>query len=79
MKLTDKIVSRYGQDKVLHFLVGAFDDYGIIIGLLSLVPVGVLAYAKERLDAKADNGDIIASVVGGVCELVLFAVRSLIL
>ena len=84
MKLTDKIVSRYGQDKVLHFLVGAwivaqFDDYGLFWGFLALFAVSGLGYAKEKwLDKTGDWEDLKATVIGGVIELVVYTVRCVV-
>lgn len=84
MKLTDKIVSRYGQDKVLHFLVGAwivaqFDDYGLFWGILALLVVSGLGYAKERwLDKSADWEDVKFAAIGGIVELAFYTIRTIV-
>lgn len=84
MKLTDKLTQRFGADKLLHLLIAAlfvsqFDDYGLFWGFLALLVVSGLGYAKERwLDKSADWEDTKFTVVGGLFELILFTIRTVL-
>lgn len=69
MKIVDKIISKIGVDKVLHFLVGA-----LVTALASMkgesymyaaaMSVLVLSVGKEGLDETYDIWDIIAGCLG---------------
>lgn len=84
MKLTDKLTQRFGADKLLHLLIAAlfvsqFDDYGLFWGILALLAVSGLVYSKGRwLDKSADWEDTKFTVIGGLFELILFTIRTVL-
>lgn len=86
MKLQDDILTRYGVDKALHFLVGAlivalasvagllfFRGTGLIVGALAAILVTfILSYYKEkRLDERYDVLDIKAAMLGAGLTFIL--------
>lgn len=84
MKITDKLTQRFGADKLLHLLIAAlfvsqFDDYGLWWGLLALLVISGLGYAKEKwLDKEVNWEDVKFTAIGGILELVFFTFRSVI-
>lgn len=84
MKLTDKLTQMFGQDKLLHLLIAAlfvsqFDDYGFWFGLLALIAITGLGYAKERwLDKSADWEDVKFAAIGGIVELAFYTIRTIV-
>lgn len=77
MKIVDKLLSRIGTAKALHFLVGALatalasmkgESYMYAIA----ISVFVLSIGKEALDEKFDTWDIIAGCIGCVVSIVVF-------
>ena len=78
MNLTNKLVEKFGADKLLHFLLGwvivslgsPFGHIGIVIGIIL---VGVLSMIKEyKLDAVKDMKDLIAGILGAVISSIYF-------
>lgn len=78
MNLTNKLVEKFGADKLLHFLLGwvivsigsPFGYIGIVIGIIL---VGVLSMIKEyKLDAVKDMKDLIAGILGAVSSSIYF-------
>lgn len=71
MRFTNKIVERFGVDKVLHFAVCGwvesiccfFGFGGMMWGLLVVFALSVI---KELIDGIFDWRDIIAGVFGGI-------------
>lgn len=77
MKIVDKILSKIGVDKVLHFLVGALatalasmkgESYMYATAIIVLV----LSIGKEGLDEKFDIKDIIAGCIGCVVSIFFY-------
>jgi hypothetical protein len=82
MKLTDKIVKKFGVDKVLHFMGGAlitaicaiFGFTGAIVGASAAI---ILSFVKEAVfDTEFDRADLAAGCLGAV---VAFGIAALIL
>lgn len=79
MKIINKLVERYGADKLLHYAVGGwltaigslFGWIGLIIGFILVV---VLSFIKERLDDKRDKKDILAGVLGGITMVIIYLI-----
>ncbi len=78
MNLTDKLVEKFGADKLLHFLLGwvivsmgsPFGYIGIVIGVIL---VGILSIIKEyKLDTANDTKDMIAGILGAVISGIYF-------
>ena len=75
MKLTDKIVKKFGHDKLLHFLVAAWvvsvcSLYGV--GCIAWIIIILLSIIKEKIfDDYSDIKDIIAGALGGFASLLL--------
>lgn len=82
MKLTNKLVKKFGADKLLHYAVGGwitaicslFGGDGLLAGLLLVV---VLSFIKEGLDDKSDKKDILAGVLGGVTMVIIYLIYRL--
>lgn len=77
MKIVDKILSKIGTDKALHFLIGALATAlasmtGESHMYATAIVVFVLSIGKEALDDKFDIWDIIAGCVGCVMSIVVF-------
>ena len=76
MKIVNKIIDRFGVDKVLHFAFGGwigakFNETGIVLAaVIGILFVGIVSIIKERLDSKFDWKDIVAAMLGGLLELV---------
>lgn len=81
MKLADSLRNRFGDDKLLHFLVfGLVVAFGCFfgIGLIAFLGMSVLAYIKEQfLDESFSLRDFIAGVLGGIVALALHTIASL--
>lgn len=77
MRLTDKLVEKFGSDKLLHFFVAAWlvaecRDYGIIAGFFGWIAVIILSALKEFfLDGEWDSMDACASAYGGFLSLMV--------
>lgn len=78
MKVVDYIVNKVGQDKVLHFLGGAWITsmftplswVGVVIGIILTM---TLSYIKEKyLDDSFDKYDIIAAGIGSSTSIILY-------
>ena len=84
MKLTDKLVERFGADKLLHFFVAAWivaecKSYGIAPMLLGFVVIVLLAVVKEYvLDKTVDYKDALCSMLGGLFSILLFIVGDIV-
>ena len=84
MKLTNKIIERYGADKVLHFCVCGwivsiccvFNMTGMWVGIFAAIALSVL---KELLDDEADWHDLLAGILGAVTVVLLFFATILLL
>lgn len=84
MKILDKIVSRLGNDKVLHFLCGAlviaqFEAFPLWWMLAAFAVLLGVSWLKERYaDTSFDWLDIAAAMAGGFCEFLLCVFRHVI-
>lgn len=77
MKIVDKLLSKIGVDKLLHFLVGALltawaSMVNDVCMWVTTVLVVIASLCKEALDDKFDIWDIIAGCVGCVMSIVVF-------
>jgi hypothetical protein len=77
MKIVDKIISKIGVDKVLHFLVGALvTSYGSMVGDACMwvvaVLVVILSIVKEVLDEKVEWMDIVAGCIGCATSIAVY-------
>lgn len=77
MKIVNKLLSKIGVDKLLHFLIGALAT--ALASMISeshmyttAIVVLCLSIGKEGLDEKFDIWDIIAGCVGCVVSIVMF-------
>jgi hypothetical protein len=79
MRFTDKLVEKYGIDKLLHFLGGGWivsiftplGWLGIILGLILML---ILSLAKELFfDSSFDKNDIAAACIGGGASVIVYA------
>lgn len=69
MKIIDKLISKIGTDKLLHFLVGALltawaSMVNDVCMWVTAVLVVIASLCKEGLDEKYDIKDIIAGCLG---------------
>ena len=78
MNLTNKLVEKFGADKLLHFLLGwvivsigsPFGYIGIVIGIILACFLSVI---KEfKLDTVKDMKDLIAGCLGAVISGIYF-------
>lgn len=85
MKLTDWMVSTFGNDKILHFFGGGwitsifslFGWYGVLIGVAIVI---VLSIIKETfLDNMFDLKDILAATLGSAVSTVIYALITFVL
>mgnify|MGYP003424817653 FL=1 len=82
MKIINKLVERYGADKLLHYAVGGwltaicslFGWIGLLAGFILVV---VLSFIKERLDDKRDKKDILAGVLGSLTMVIIYIIYGL--
>lgn len=86
--IIDKIIgwlNGIGADKYKHFALGAVIASITVIALACFLPkwavivgsvavVAIAAIVKERIDEKADNKDILATLLGGVAVLVAYLI-----
>lgn len=77
MKIVNKLLSKIGTDKALHFLVGALTTaYASMVGdacmWTAVVLVFILSIAKEALDEKYDIDDIVAGCLGCVASVLFY-------
>jgi uncharacterized membrane protein YccC len=77
MKIVNKLLSKIGVDKLLHFLIGALATAlasmtGESHMYATAIVVLCLSIGKEVLDEKFDIWDIIAGCVGCVVSIVMF-------
>jgi hypothetical protein len=77
MKIVDKLIGKIGNDKALHFLVGALlTSYASMVNdvcmWVTTVLVVIASLCKEGLDDKYDTKDIIAGCIGCVVSIVVF-------
>lgn len=78
MKFTDKLVEKYGADKVLHFLGGGwivsiFTPLGWLGVILGLVLMLIVSLAKELFfDSYFDKKDIAAACIGGGASVMAY-------
>lgn len=83
MKLVDKIINKFGTDKVLHFLGGSlitaqcsiFGWWGILVGVILTFVISVI---KEKLDTFFDWKDIISAMIGCVYIIIYYGIIDLI-
>lgn len=79
MEFTNKLVEKYGTDKLLHFLVGAWlmaeakvSHNMFIIGMMFLFIV-VISFIKEKyLDESFDGQDLMFGTIGAGLSLLLY-------
>lgn len=77
MKLTDKLISKYGADKLLHFTVSSlivsyFSLINIYCAIISFIIILIMSYIKEKyLDNNFDKKDIIAAIFGGLLSIII--------
>lgn len=82
MKITNKLVEKFGADKLLHYAVGGwltaicslFGWIGLLAGFILVV---VLSFIKERLDDKSDKKDIIAAELGSMTMVIIYSIYRL--
>ena len=80
MRFTDWIVQKFGSDKVMHFLGGAwitslFSPIGWIGVLFGVILTLILNIIKERyFDSEFDSKDIIAAGIGCMSSVVLYLI-----
>lgn len=77
MKIVNKILSKIGTDKALHFLVGALATaYASMINdvcmWVTAVLVVIASIGKEGLDETYDIEDIIAGCTGAATSIVVY-------
>lgn len=77
MKIVDKILSKIGVDKLLHFLVGALvTSYGSMVSdaclWVAVVLVVVCSIVKEVLDDKVEWMDIVAGCLGAATSIAVY-------
>lgn len=78
MKLTNKLVEKFGADKLLHFLLGwvivslgsPFGYIGIIIA--TFIACLLSAIKEYELDTVKDMKDLIADILGAVSSGIYF-------
>lgn len=81
MKLTDKLVNKFGYDKLLHFFLAAWvvsecKAFGIDVGCIAWIVVVVLSWIKEDfLDDHVDARDIFAGALGGFVSIALMTLQ----
>lgn len=81
MKLTDKLIEKFGHDKLLHFLVAAWvvsvcSLYGV--ECIAWIIIILLSIIKEKIfDDYSDTKDIIAGTLGGFVSLLLSIFSSI--
>lgn len=82
MRIIDKIVSKFGTDKVLHFLGGGWivslfspiGYYGLLIGFILMLVVSII---KEKwLDDFFEWKDILAASIGGCISVLFYVILS---
>lgn len=84
MKLTDDLISKYGADKLLHLLFGAWivaesKPYGILPMLLVIFLVSIISIIKERkYDTNSDYGDVKATMYGMCISVLLYGFNTII-
>lgn len=77
MQLTNRIIEKFGYDKLLHFFVAAWvvsicSMYGISVGGIAWIAIVMLSIIKEKVfDDYLDAKDIFASALGGFVSLIL--------
>lgn len=77
MQLTNRIIEKFGYDKLLHFFVAAWvvsicSMYGISVGGIAWIAIVMLSIIKEKVfDDYLDAKDIFAGALGGFISLVL--------
>jgi hypothetical protein len=77
MKIVDKILSKIGTDKLLHFLVGALltawaSMVNDVCMWVAVVLVVVCSIAKEVLDDKVEWMDIVAGCIGCATSIAVY-------
>lgn len=84
MKLTDKLVNKFGYDKLLHFFVAAWlvsecKAFGMIAAIFGWVAVIILSVVKEHiLDGEPDSMDACAAAYGGFLSLAIGLLQVLL-
>ena len=83
MIFTDWIVNKLGNDKVMHFLGGAWITslfspigwFGILIGVIITM---ILIFIKEQyLDTEFELKDIIAAGIGCIVSTILYLLLTI--
>lgn len=81
MKIVNKILSKIGTDKALHFLVGALltawaSMVNDVCMWVTAVLVVIASIGKEGLDETYDIEDIIAGCTGAATSIVVYYLTS---
>jgi hypothetical protein len=81
MKIVDKLIGKIGNDKALHFLVGALlTSYASMVNdvcmWVTTVLVVIASLCKEGLDDKYDTKDIIAGCIGAATSIAVYYLTS---
>lgn len=77
MELLNKIITKLGNDKVMHFLLGCWlvsmaIPYGIISTIIMfLFMIGISYFKEKKLDDAFDKNDIYAAIAGGILSVLL--------
>lgn len=85
MKFTDKLVEKYGVDKILHFLGGGwivsmFSPIGWLGILLGVIIMLIVSFAKELFfDEIFDYKDILAACLGGGVSIIIYLLLTLLI
>lgn len=79
MRFTNKIIERFGVDKVLHFAVCGWVEsiccyFGIGGMMWGLLVVFALSVIKELVDDIFDWRDIIAGMLGGIAAGLIYLI-----
>ena len=84
MKLTDKLIQKYGNDKLLHFsiggwvtaLCGLFGQIPLVIGGITITLLNVV---KEYLfDNTPDWKDVKATFLGCSITFIIYIIKQLL-
>ena len=80
MKITDKLIDKFGSDKLLHFLVaGWLTQIATLLGfpctIIVICLILLFSIIKEKLwDSTFDLKDIYAAILGSFVALLLLVI-----
>lgn len=84
MKLTDKLVNKFGYDKLLHFFIAAWlvsecKAFGIIAAFFGWIVVIILSAVKEHFfDDEPEPMDACAAAYGGFVPLAIGVLQMIL-